>query len=259
MPLSGDSRVSPHGALEVLNVINELEAAGITCCLVGVSALRYYGAARARDDWEICVPTESASQAANLIKEMGPWESLPPVSPAPCSLAHTYPRFGWPKSNISICIMPSKDAHLECFLSNLEHSHQGLPYPKVEVFAQSLLDVASEASLADLIDGMDLEESWGDTNLDLDGTIDLGWTNRQTQNLMASIKPNENNVLLGYPDMPQKRRDIWQASVRSKVNRFGPELPEDLYNTRFRPKCSPDPRDDTERLDMEVANYGLFI
>ncbi len=35
-----------HGIDEILDVINQLSAAGIASCVVGVRALRYYGAAR---------------------------------------------------------------------------------------------------------------------------------------------------------------------------------------------------------------------
>lgn len=37
-----------HGTLEILKVTQVLEAHGIPCCLVGTSALIYYGANRAR-------------------------------------------------------------------------------------------------------------------------------------------------------------------------------------------------------------------
>jgi len=37
-----------HGTLETLQVTKLLEGAGITCCIVGISALIYYGAARGR-------------------------------------------------------------------------------------------------------------------------------------------------------------------------------------------------------------------
>ena len=41
-----------HGTLEILEVTKILEAQGIPCCLVGVSALMYYGAGRGRHVWE---------------------------------------------------------------------------------------------------------------------------------------------------------------------------------------------------------------
>jgi hypothetical protein len=37
-----------HGTLEILEVTQTLSEAGITCCLVGISALIYYGAGRGR-------------------------------------------------------------------------------------------------------------------------------------------------------------------------------------------------------------------
>lgn len=38
-----------HGTLEILEVIRFLERHGIECCIVGVSALMFYGAGRVRD------------------------------------------------------------------------------------------------------------------------------------------------------------------------------------------------------------------
>lgn len=38
-----------HGTLEMLEVTQLLNRAGITCCMVGVCALKYYGAGRVRN------------------------------------------------------------------------------------------------------------------------------------------------------------------------------------------------------------------
>lgn len=38
-----------HGTLEILEIIESLKNAGITCCIVGLSALKYYGARRLRE------------------------------------------------------------------------------------------------------------------------------------------------------------------------------------------------------------------
>lgn len=38
-----------HGTLEILTITRFLEEHGIECCIVGVSALIYYGAGRVRD------------------------------------------------------------------------------------------------------------------------------------------------------------------------------------------------------------------
>ena len=40
-----------HGIDEILGVINRLSVAGIASCVVGVRALRYYGAARVTHVW----------------------------------------------------------------------------------------------------------------------------------------------------------------------------------------------------------------
>jgi hypothetical protein len=40
-----------HGTLEILEVTRYLEKHGIECCIVGVSALIFYGAGRVRDVW----------------------------------------------------------------------------------------------------------------------------------------------------------------------------------------------------------------
>lgn len=42
-----------HGTLEILSVTRFLEEHGIECCIVGVSALIYYGAGRVRDVREV--------------------------------------------------------------------------------------------------------------------------------------------------------------------------------------------------------------
>lgn len=48
--LPGDAQAScdGKGTLEAIEIINKLESAGIPCCLVGISALIYYGAGRLR-------------------------------------------------------------------------------------------------------------------------------------------------------------------------------------------------------------------
>lgn len=62
-PISSDARVEKtpsytpdevpscggHGTLEILEVTRFLERHGIECCIVGVSALMFYGAGRVRD------------------------------------------------------------------------------------------------------------------------------------------------------------------------------------------------------------------
>ena len=40
---------SPQGVTEILEVVNHLAGANIPSCVIGVKALRYYGAARVTD------------------------------------------------------------------------------------------------------------------------------------------------------------------------------------------------------------------
>ena len=71
--------------------------------------------------------------------------------------------------------MPARDCHIPCAPHYFERSRSGLPYPRLEVFAQSLIDTKSLCDLEDLIDGMDLTEKWGQDHLDLTGTNDASY------------------------------------------------------------------------------------
>lgn len=48
-PAEKEASGKGHGTLEILEIIGVLEKAGIPNCIVGVSALMYYGAKRVRD------------------------------------------------------------------------------------------------------------------------------------------------------------------------------------------------------------------
>lgn len=110
------------------------------------------------------------------------------------TLNHTYHRFKWPETSFSIIIIPSQDAHIDCIPANFERSLRGLPYPKPDVFAQSLVDVAEVVDLTDLVDGMNLTEAWGTENLELDGNVDEEWVKERNAQLLASYDPNENKM-----------------------------------------------------------------
>ncbi|KAK4456833.1 hypothetical protein QBC42DRAFT_214098, partial [Cladorrhinum samala] len=160
-----------RGVNETLEVIAALESAGIDCCVVGTKALVYYGARRVPLNWDICVPTELFDQAialftsAPLNEKYEPWHRIMPEAKM---LMHTYPRFTLKGVNFFFIILPS----FECLLSpkpeNCERSASGIPYPKLELFAQSLMDLQQYADLDDLVDGMDLDQAWGEAHLQLD-------------------------------------------------------------------------------------------
>jgi hypothetical protein len=85
--------------------------------------------------------------------------------------------------DLSFVVIPSEDCHLDCEPSKFEWSKNGIPYPKLEVFAQSLLDTYSLVDLTDLVDGMDLTEEWGSAHLDLSGTNDIAWATQKNERI----------------------------------------------------------------------------
>lgn len=132
-------------------------------------------------------------------------------------------------------IVPSEDCHIICDASNIEWSQTGLPYPKLEIFAQSLLDTYNEVALTDLIDGMNLTEEWGLHHLDLSGTNDLVWTQRKNEKIRSSVPLSETSCFLELPTASFNVRESWQTLTRTKDRRIGPECPKDTFVTRFYP------------------------
>ncbi|KAF7511789.1 hypothetical protein GJ744_003520 [Endocarpon pusillum] len=70
MPPSTDKQASGngHGPLEILEIIKRLDQADIPSCIVGISALMYYGARRGRNGWDICVLTNQFDDTISLLK-----------------------------------------------------------------------------------------------------------------------------------------------------------------------------------------------
>lgn len=118
----------------------------------------------------------------------------------------------------------------------------GLPYPTLEMFAQSLLDTNDMVALTDLVDGMDLTEQWGSEYLKLDAENDLAWTLRKNEKIRASIPFSPYSCLMELGAKPVNLRESWNTIVHTKTRRLGAELPEEYFATRFRARGSPDPR-----------------
>ncbi|KAK2764909.1 hypothetical protein FQN54_008606 [Arachnomyces sp. PD_36] len=229
----------------ISRVIRILERADIACCLVGVSALKYFGAWRVRDDWEICVPTDMVAKTAAIFKSEPYtqfYETCPPGHVQPFSLLHTFPRFKVKETLLRFAIVPSEDCHLTCKPSNIERSQTGLPYPKLEIFAQSLLETYNEVALTDLIDGMNLTEEWGLRYLDLDGTTDLEWTENKNEKIRSSVPLTETSCFLELPTASFSLRDIWGNLARTKSDRIDSACAEGGFSTRFYPRNQGDPR-----------------
>lgn len=146
-------------------------------------------------------------------------------------------------------LIPSDDAHIDCIPPNIERSQMGLPYPTLDIFAQSLLDTNDIVALTDLIDGMDLTEGWGSKFLKLDAENDLAWTLRKNEKIRASIPFSENSCLFECPINTINLKETWNAIVQDKGRRIGVECLEGAYATRFRIRGDGDPRL-TERYNV---------
>ena len=55
-------------------------------------------------------------------------------------------------------IIPSQESHIKCDPWNFVWDRMGLHYPKLDIFAQSLLDTRNLVDLIDFVDGMDIPE-----------------------------------------------------------------------------------------------------
>ncbi|KAM5347241.1 hypothetical protein ACJ41O_010246 [Fusarium nematophilum] len=232
------------GADDALRVTKLLEESGIPCCLVGISALIFYGADRVRPDWEICVPTELVDKAAQLLQSeplstdyclVEPW-AYPSTS-----LLHTYHRFKGRGTNFYFILVPSRDVHIACEPSNLTRSLKGLPYPKLDVFIQSCLDKGDDLELCDVVDGTNLPEEWGEENLELDGINDVEWArdvNRRGREFENGKFAHWSPFVYGGS---KSRRKMWQDKVRTKKDRLDWTKPSDIFVTQHRLVDMPDP------------------
>jgi hypothetical protein len=180
--------------------------------------------------------------AAALIFASDKYEPWPPNEPLPESVLHTFPRFHLKGVHFSFFLVPSEDYLIDCDEDKCEKSLMNIPYPKLEVLAQSLLDTQRFCDLEDLIDGMDLSEEWGEQNLDLDRSCNVEYAQKKNEKIRASIPKTFYSELMEMNDGPTELRGVWQEIVRSKAKRIGVEMPRELYNTRFYAKGREDPR-----------------
>jgi hypothetical protein len=170
------------------------------------------------------------------------YEAFLPQEPVPSSLRHTFPRFKKRGVAFFFTLYPSEDCHFACKPSNIEYSRNNLPYPKLHIFAQSLLDTNDLVDLQDLVDGMDLSEEWGEQHLDLEGTNDVEWAERKNEKIRASVPVTDTSCMLEVFGAAFNKRETWKEIVGRKSHRIGVELPKEYFATRFRGKNMGDPR-----------------
>ncbi|SPQ25428.1 53211565-8a32-491b-aebf-ef3f151a1dd8 [Thermothielavioides terrestris] len=226
-------------------------------------ALRYYGAARLCTTIEICVPTEKLADADALISKgtdnasYTAWRGhQPDLEVHRCSLYHTFPRYrlNHEGPEFDFYLVPSEDWRLDCVPENFEYSaQQQIPYPKLHLFAQSLLERQEINDLQDLVDGMDITEEWGEQNLRLDspGKEYAQWVAAKNAKIRAAlpqrIRDDPLNQICGpgMYDMDEEFvafRDVLAHIVRTKEPRARLQFPCGTYATKYRAKGSPDPR-----------------
>lgn len=172
--------------------------------------------------------------------------AAPQPIPNPGSLRHTYHRFRVRNFFLHFNIVPADDIHLELAPDKIERSRLGLPYPKLDVLIQSFLDIKDMVSLADVVDGSDVTDEWGEKHLDLEGETDVEWAAWKNKRIVAATP----TCILGggVPSRPFNKRDLWKKVVSTKLGRCGWKRPHNLFKTRFRMIGSIDPRLEPNRI-----------
>lgn len=152
-----------------------------------------------------------------------------------------FPQFKFVGLRLFFILMPSQAHNIFCKAENIEYSQMGLPYPKLHIHAQSLLDTRSFVDLDDLIDGMNLTPEWGEKNLNLEGTINADW-GRCKADLTHDGHATEDQIPV-WCTCPDSRREIWEMESRDeakKIRQGHKYLP--IYATRFWKRGQKDPR-----------------
>jgi len=127
--------------------------------------------------------------------------------------------------HLFVLVMMAQACHLSCEKQNFEYSDNGIPYPKLDVFAQSLLDAHNFVDLEDLIDGMNLTAQWGEDYLDLEGCIDQKW--RMWRDSCIGRGWTEEDIER-YNRNPTKKQDVW-------IKKTGDERKQLRQGYKYRP------------------------
>ncbi|KAI1323367.1 hypothetical protein F5Y16DRAFT_403562 [Xylariaceae sp. FL0255] len=233
------------GTAEILDVIRHLKKAGISSCVVGTLPLRYYGTGRIPVVTEICVPEEQLTEAAELFKSeplCQQYETWPVNDPILHSLLHIYPRFHLKGVHFVFSLVSSADWLIDCDESKCELSWMGLPYPKLEYFAQSLLYTQRWTDLHDLIDGMDLSEEWGEEHLKFDQAPSDQFAEWKNERIRATVPKTRWSIMMEISLPAPELKPIWLRFVRTKKERIPIELDPKRWLTRYFLIGDDDPR-----------------
>jgi hypothetical protein len=133
------------------------------------------------------------------------------------TINHTYPRYKFVAIRPSFKVIPDLEYYFTCIPSNIQYSPFSLlPFPTASAFAQALLGGYRLGDLEDFIDGLNLDEAWGEQDLDLDSYTD------STRMRDAAKREGVEDVLLCGRHM---KREIWRRQVGAKQKRMGIKYP----------------------------------
>jgi hypothetical protein len=118
--------------------------------------------------------------------------------------------------DLFLLLLTAEAYHLPCERQNFEYSDNGIPYPKLQVFAQSLLDIDNRTDLEDLIDGMNLMPDWGEEFLDLEGCIDQEWRLWRAERIGEAWTKKDVKHYMGNPI---QKRELWKRSSTDEAKR----------------------------------------
>ena len=129
----GDRYPPGGGSEQAKDVTDALETAGIPCCLVGVAALKYFGAGRISEasrgpfssrlnhccslsarTGQSALQQNKLSAASSILQARSTYELCAPLYPYLESLLHTFPLFKLKGYVAWIQLVPSSDCHFEC-------------------------------------------------------------------------------------------------------------------------------------------------
>ena len=131
-------------------------------------------------------------------------------------------------------LVSSRSCNFGCISADFQRSRSGPSCPKLDMFAQSLLDACESLSLTDLVDGMSLSEECGENTLDRSGLTDaagMQW-NRDKIPAEEMQKCSDEMICDDHVATWFGKREIWKSVKRGKRHRCGFKFPMELYATK---------------------------
>lgn len=188
-------------------------------------------------EWDICVRHHQLKDAEHLFAENDQYEPAEPPHPVWDTLRHLYPIFKVKSVGFFFILTPSSQYFIDPRPENCEVSMKGILYPKMSCFARALLVSQNRADVADFIDGMDLDEAWGEENIDFGDLQVKGLEFSAALNVELRAR---NMIPL---NMNIDYRSEWNRIVGNKNKRIEP-MKQGRYKTRWRRiKNDIDPRE----------------